>query len=206
MLRRRLLAVPLALALGLALLSPVAAEAPPPSHSVAVVGPSLAGIADLGYYETGSTTVLWPVYDIGGGTVRAWTAPGSVYLARFDQMLARYPNPAKVWLLIADHDRDYGSNIATMRAQAHALIALIRQRTAAPIYVTPMPRYTSPLSCPSVARAVGDTATVRLELIAEGLALPGPILPAKSPADLGRCDPNKIGRRKDGPVLRGAFG
>lgn len=199
---RRVLA---ALVLACALVVVPAPASATSSDSVAVVGPSLAARATRGYYETGTADVLWPVYEIGGGTLAQWSQPGSVYWQRFDAMLAAHPGPATVWLYLADHDKEY-RDLDDMRAQAHAVIELIHERLPdVEIDASSMYRYTSRTSCPTVAQAVKDTATVRTELIDEGLVTAGPVMPSKSPAELVRCDQDDQGRAEDGVTLHGFF-
>jgi len=68
-------------------------------NSVGVVGGSITKLAVQGYRDQGGT-VIWPPYDIGGGTIFAWK-DNPAYFHLFEQMLSQFPNTSQVWWQLA---------------------------------------------------------------------------------------------------------
>ena len=176
-------------------------------QSVAYIGASLTCRPVRGYHELGSSSnQLWPYYETGGGTVVEWIAPGSQYWLAFDQMHAANPIQ-RVWVMLCTRDDDYGGDLGLLRQQARTWLRQLRTRTDAPVYFSSMFEYLDQ-SCSSVTRSVGDTATIRDELVAAGTVLPGPVLAPLDSTQLanGRCDQNELGQEVHGRQLQAFFG
>lgn len=204
---RRLLAVAVLVAV---LLQPTpAAAARARTESVAFIGGSITGLPVLGYHNLpGNADVMWPPYSIGGGTLTSWNRPKGKFWPNFDTVLRAHPHPSKVWWELTQHDAE-GLDPTQLRILADEILASLRTRTAAPVYVSVMAGYPD-RTCPSIDKAPAALQELADDLIADGLVLRGPTMTplTKSlvvpPPD--GCHQNTAGQQADGQILQAAFG
>jgi hypothetical protein len=89
-----------------------------------------------------------------------------------------------------------------------AVLAQIRRRTSAPVYVSAVPDLSSYPVCKSIQPAFGAAVRTAIDaMVAGGEVLRGPVLPALTSAQkINRCHPNAAGEAAWGSALMSAFG
>lgn len=208
MFRSVLLRVAVLVALALPLVIPTPAAAASAQESVAYIGGSVTGLPVQGYHNlVRNGNVLWPPYNIGGGTLTSWNRTRGKFWPNFDSLLAAKPPVESVWWMLTQHDAE-GLDPAYLRSLADSLLVDLRHRTNAPVYVSVMADYPDH-TCPSIDRAPAALAALAEDLIAEGLVLRGPVM-APLTADLvvpapDGCHQNDKGQLVHGRQLRRFF-
>lgn len=206
------------IALVVGLLTPTAANAvtapAAQPNSVGVVGGSITKLAVQGYRDLGGT-VIWPPYQIGGGTIFAWQNNPS-YFNLYQQMLSQFPTTSSVWWQLAAHDYDLqGVTLQQMYATSVAVLNGIRQRTGAntAVYASVMADYAPDTGCYTsnvVVQAPAKLQAVLDRLVSEGRVVSGPHMPTLHRDELqnngDNCHQNTLGQQHHGQVLHDYFG
>jgi hypothetical protein len=89
-----------------------------------------------------------------------------------------------------------------------AILAKIRARTSAPVYVSAPPDMSTAPSCKTLQPAYSAAVQATIDaMVADGEVLRGPILPPLSSAQkMNRCHPNAAGKAAWGQALLSVFG
>jgi hypothetical protein len=206
------------IALVVGLLTPTAANAATAPvtaqpNSVGVVGGSITKLAVQGYRDLGGT-VIWPPYQIGGGTIFAWQN-NPTYFTLYQQMLNQFPTTSKVWWQLAAHDYDLqGLTLQQIYATSVAVLNGIRQRTGTNTVVTAsvMADYAPDTGCylnNTVVQAPAKLQAVLDRLVSEGRVVAGPHMPTLHRDELqdngDNCHQNTLGQQHHGRVLHDYF-
>jgi len=184
------------------------------ANSVGVVGGSITKLAVQGYRDHGGT-VVWPPYDIGGGTIFAWK-DSPAYFRLFEQMLSQFPNTSQVWWQLAAHDYDLpGLTLGQLYTTSVTVLNGIRQRTGPNTLVVAsvMADYAPDTGCYLRGIVVQAPATLQAvldRLVSEGLVTAGPHMPTLHRDELqnngDNCHQNPLGQQHHGRVLHDYFG
>ncbi|MGO9645059.1 MAG: hypothetical protein ACLPY5_09960 [Candidatus Bathyarchaeia archaeon] len=183
----------------------------PTGRTIGYVGCSNTEDAVAGYQmvTNSSESHFWYPYATGGGVLNYWANPNATYFwPLYETQVANYGQPKIVWLQICE-------------AQTTPLTPLMVNETIAniqalspgvTIYISPLNTYAPVGSCGITgANGVEDATTLANQAVAEGLALPGPILgPLNSQNTVGGgpdagCHPNQAGEILEGNQLNAFF-
>jgi len=198
------------------------------SARVVVVGYMGASMAAEGYHTlggrgmsvaspTGSVAIL-PNAGLGDFASGAyWTCSPADGGVRKTDLWPAFIEPQlgaerAVWWLAAltdDEWRGTGSgDPVAVRGRMEAVLAQIRQRTSAPVYVSAVPDLSSAPVCKSIQPAFSAAVRTAIDaMVASGEVLRGPVLPPLTAAQkLNRCHPNAAGEAVWGSALLNAFG
>ncbi len=195
--------------------SPPATTAPsttrPPASGVARVGYlgcSVINNAVRGYEDVGGTKI-WPIItSYGGGTVGRWweeiTGGGrGRYWEPFRQAVAANPDVDTFWWGLC-------SNRSEDDTYDHAVVVLEAVRELVPdavIYVSSMADYPDHVCRITQTTAVPAMQELAARLVADGLALPGPVLgPLHEDETSDGCHANRDGAALMGEQLKTFFG
>ena len=193
-----------------AAIAPAAAQ----PNSVGVVGGSITKLAVQGYRDQGGT-IIWPPYDIGGGTIFAWL-DDPAYFHLYEQMLSQFPNTSRVWWQLAAHDYDLpGVTQQQLYTTSVTVLNGIRQRTGpnTVVMASVMADYAPDTDCylnGIVVQAPTKLQAVLDRLVSEGLVTAGPRMPTLHRDELqdngDNCHQNTLGQQHHGRVLHDYFG
>jgi hypothetical protein len=117
-----------------------------------------------------------------------------------------------VWWLPVVNDDEWRNmsrgDPGVVRSHLEAVLAQIRQRTSAPVYVSAAPDMSSYPVCKSIQPAFSAAVQSAIDqMVADGEVLRGPVLPAlPSNQKMNRCHPNAAGKAVWGQALMDAFG
>jgi hypothetical protein len=117
-----------------------------------------------------------------------------------------------IWWLAALTDDEWRNtgrgDAAKVRARMETVLAEIRQRTSAPVYVSAPPDMSSYPVCKSIQPTFSAAVQSAIDqMVADGEVLRGPVLPAlPSTQKMNRCHPNAAGKAVWGQALMDAFG
>jgi hypothetical protein len=171
--------------------------APPGAAGAVAVLPN----AGLGSFAAGS---YWTCSPRDGGEQRF-----DLWPAFFEPQLGA---EQAVWWLAALTDDEWwntgsGDPVA-VRARMEAVLAQIRSRTSAPVYVSVPPNMASSPACKTLQPAFSAAVQTAVDaMVASGEVLRGPVLPSLTSAQkMNRCHPNAAGKALWGQALLGAFG
>ncbi len=146
-----------------------------------VVGCSNTNNAVTGYWDVSQELNFWDGQDgqgsfsiYGGDVVESWADPNADVWDRFDQELGEHPDTVLIWWQLCIF-----RNANTPESTVDAVVDLIRQRTTAPIYVSPLDKS---VSCnrgdPEHGEVLADY------LVNSGQAFHGPVMTPLSGAQM----------------------
>jgi hypothetical protein len=194
-------------ALLLAVLLPTGA-ASATSTTVGYIGCSLTWQTVNGYHTDGGTRLWPPISGYGGGEIPKWSddiaSATPKYWPIFQRMLTT--SPADTFWIEACFQT--GQIRPANLAQAEAVVRHIRELVpGATIYFSAMNGWDPPDSCGKASSAaVAKAHQVTDALVAEGLALRGPLMPVLATTiTLDGCHPDAAGETLLGQALKGFF-
>ena len=179
----------------------------PTGRTIGYIGCSNTEDAVAGYQMVtdSSDSHFWYAYNTGGGVLNKWALSPSnnFYWNGYQQQVANYGQPKIVWVQICE----YSTELVTPLMVNQTIANLRSFSSKATIYISPLNAYDPVGSCSLTgANGIQDATALANQAVAEGLALPGPILgPLNNQNTVGGCHPNEAGMILEGNQLNAFF-
>lgn len=175
-------------------------------------------------YATAGGKKFWPVpgTPYSAGTVVAWATglPANMYWTQFQSMLDANPGTTDLWWQLCAHEADLPD--ALYAAAVAVRNELLRRVPGVVLHVSALNGYAAPHVCSACgADGPSRSADLAARLVAEGLAVAGPLMPellsnvpiasagvtlSTNDTNPDGCHPNTHGKAKLGGALLAHFG